>query len=113
MDLNMLGCFLTLSENLNFTQTAKILRLTQPSVSRQLKQLEESLKGKGDPAAVLKGIDLEDLLKAALEVSNGVFEKDEDYFIDKTGRIIIRDRSRGEIKKDKRWVPRTTLSKRR
>lgn len=43
MNLNNLDCFLVLSETLSFTQTAKQLNLTQPSVSRQIKQLEDDV----------------------------------------------------------------------
>lgn len=43
MNLNYLHCFLTLSENLSFTKTARELSITQPSVSRQIKLLEEQL----------------------------------------------------------------------
>jgi DNA-binding transcriptional LysR family regulator len=43
MDLNTLESFLSLSETLSFTKTAQALGLTQPSVSRQLKQLEDEL----------------------------------------------------------------------
>src|SRR5262245_20573184 len=43
MDLSTLESFISLSETLSFTKTAKALGLTQPSISRQLKQLEEQL----------------------------------------------------------------------
>ena len=44
MNLNFLECFLTLSESLSFTATARALGITQPSVSRQIRLLEESLR---------------------------------------------------------------------
>src|SRR5580700_11476432 len=44
MNLNYLEAFLTLSDTLSFTETARRLGLTQPSVSRQIKLLEEELK---------------------------------------------------------------------
>lgn len=44
MNLNTLDAFLHLSESLSSTATARSLGLTQPSVSRQIKLLEEELK---------------------------------------------------------------------
>lgn len=46
MNLNYLECFLTLSKNLSFTETAKYLSITQPSVSRQIRLLEEQMNCK-------------------------------------------------------------------
>ena len=46
MNLNYLETFLTLAETLNFTEAARRLNLTQPSVSRQIKQLEDDLNAK-------------------------------------------------------------------
>jgi DNA-binding transcriptional LysR family regulator len=43
MNLNHLQAFLTLAETLNFTRAAKALGITQPSISRQIKSLEEEL----------------------------------------------------------------------
>ncbi|MDC0980135.1 LysR family transcriptional regulator [Bdellovibrionales bacterium] len=43
MNLNFLECFLNLSKTLNFSQTARELRIAQPAVSRQIKSLEEEL----------------------------------------------------------------------
>lgn len=43
MDLQTIECFLALADNLSFTETAKKFGLTQPSVSRQIKLLEERL----------------------------------------------------------------------
>lgn len=43
MNLNFLECFLNLSKTLNFSQTARELRIAQPAVSRQIKNLEEEL----------------------------------------------------------------------
>ncbi|MCB0419417.1 MAG: LysR family transcriptional regulator [Bdellovibrionales bacterium] len=43
MNLNFLECFLNLSQTLNFSQTARELRIAQPAVSRQIKNLEEEL----------------------------------------------------------------------
>ena len=39
--LHHLECFASLASTLSFTQTARQLRLSQPSVSRQIRQLEE------------------------------------------------------------------------
>jgi len=46
MNLNRLECFLMLAKTLSFTETAQLLSLTQPSVSRQIQLLEEELKTK-------------------------------------------------------------------
>lgn len=43
-NLNYLEAFLGLAETLSFTQTAKILKISQPSVSRQIQLLEDQLK---------------------------------------------------------------------
>lgn len=43
MNLNHLQAFLSLGETLNFTRAAKTLGITQPSISRQIKALEEQL----------------------------------------------------------------------
>lgn len=44
MKFDQIECFLKLSETLNFTETAVFLGLTQPSVSRKIQALEESLQ---------------------------------------------------------------------
>ncbi|MEK2646411.1 LysR family transcriptional regulator [Bdellovibrio sp. BCCA] len=43
LNWNFLETFVVLSENLNFSETAKILNTAQPVVSRQIKMLEENL----------------------------------------------------------------------
>lgn len=43
MNFNYLQCFTSLAETLNFTKTAKKLKIAQPAVSRQIKLLEEQL----------------------------------------------------------------------
>lgn len=43
MDLKQFECFINLAETLNFSQTAQIMYLTQPTVSNQIKQLEKEL----------------------------------------------------------------------
>ena len=43
MQLDLLQTFLILSEELSFTRAATSLELSQPSVSRKIKQLEEDL----------------------------------------------------------------------
>lgn len=44
INLNFLRSFLELAETLNFSQAAKNLSMAQPGLSRQIKQLEESLQ---------------------------------------------------------------------
>lgn len=46
MNLNYLECFSSLSETLSFTETAKDFAVSQPSISRQIKLLEEQLNTK-------------------------------------------------------------------
>ena len=43
MNFDQISCFLNLSKTLSFTQTSILMGLTQPSVSRQIRTLEESL----------------------------------------------------------------------
>lgn len=43
MDIDSLQCFITLARNLNFTKTAEIEHLTQPSLSRKINNLENEL----------------------------------------------------------------------
>ncbi|MFK8137909.1 MAG: LysR family transcriptional regulator [Bdellovibrionales bacterium] len=43
MNLNYLECFTSLSETMSFTETAKDFSVSQPSISRQIKLLEEQL----------------------------------------------------------------------
>jgi DNA-binding transcriptional LysR family regulator len=44
MNLNLIQCFLVLARTLSFTESARLLSLTQPSVSRQIQALESELK---------------------------------------------------------------------
>ena len=46
MNLNYLECFASLSETLSFTETARNFSVSQPSISRQIKLLEEQLNTK-------------------------------------------------------------------
>lgn len=43
MDIEALKMFVTLAEKLNFTETARVLQTSQPTLSRKIKLLEESL----------------------------------------------------------------------
>lgn len=43
-DLSYLDCFVILSETLSFSETATFMAISQPSVSRQIRLLEERLK---------------------------------------------------------------------
>lgn len=45
MDLNQIRSFLALAETLNFTRAAEQCGITQPSLSRQIRHLEEELGG--------------------------------------------------------------------
>jgi DNA-binding transcriptional LysR family regulator len=44
MDLLLLQCFLRLAAKLHFTQTSQELLVTQPALSRQIKQLEQQVQ---------------------------------------------------------------------
>ena len=43
-DLNQLRCFVTVAEELNISRASARLRISQPAVSRQLRDLEEELR---------------------------------------------------------------------
>ena len=43
MDIRVLGYFLTIAREENITKAAALLHLTQPTLSRQLMQMEEEL----------------------------------------------------------------------
>ncbi|MVB12721.1 Hca operon transcriptional activator HcaR [Caprobacter fermentans] len=43
MDIKQLECFVNLSETLNFSATAQAMFISQPTVSNQIKQLEEEI----------------------------------------------------------------------
>ena len=44
INFNHLECFLTLATSLSFSQTAQILNIAQPAVSKQIQSLEALLK---------------------------------------------------------------------
>jgi DNA-binding transcriptional LysR family regulator len=46
MNLNYLECFVSLSETMSFTETARHFSVSQPSISRQIRLLEEQLNQK-------------------------------------------------------------------
>jgi DNA-binding transcriptional LysR family regulator len=81
MNLNYLEAFLTLSDTLSFTETARRLGLTQPSVSRQIKLLEEELKAQlfiRDKHAVRltrEGKEMRSTLSPLVEEIRGAFER--------------------------------------
>ncbi len=45
MELSQIRCFLALAETLNFTRAAEVCGITQPSLSRAIKKLEEEVGG--------------------------------------------------------------------
>ena len=43
MDIQTLKTFITLAETLHFTKASEQVRMAQPALSRQIKQLEQSI----------------------------------------------------------------------
>lgn len=59
MELRVLKYFLMAARGENITRTAKLLHITQPTLSRQLMQLEEKLdKGLLDLGMVTEPVDI-------------------------------------------------------
>ncbi len=59
MELRVLKYFLMAAREENITRTAKLLHITQPTLSRQLMQLEEELdKGLLDLGMVTEPVDI-------------------------------------------------------
>ncbi|GIO67341.1 LysR family transcriptional regulator [Paenibacillus cookii] len=66
MNLNHLNVFMTAAEKLNLTETAKALFISQPAVSKTIKQLEEALQVRLFVRDKQKGIILTDVGKEVL-----------------------------------------------
>lgn len=95
MNLNYLEAFLTLSDTLSFTETARRLGLTQPSVSRQIKLLEEELKTQlfiRDKHAVRltrEGKEMRSTLSPLLEEIRGAFTRSVERSQDVAGALSL------------------------
>lgn len=84
MDLRLLTYFLTIAKYQNITQAAQALHMTQPALSRQLKELEQSLgvtlflRGKRKTTLTEEGL----LLQARAEEILSLVEKTKSEFED-------------------------------
>jgi DNA-binding transcriptional LysR family regulator len=89
MELRHLRYFVAVAEELNFTRAAKKLRMHQPPLSAQIRQLEEEL---GTPLLrrLAKGVELTDAGKLLLEQARIILKQVED------ATLGVRRRGRGE-----------------
>jgi DNA-binding transcriptional LysR family regulator len=89
MELRHLRYFVAVAEELNFTRAAKTLRIQQPPLSAQIKQLEKEL---GTPLfrRLAKGVELTDAGKLLLEQARIILKQVED------ATVGVRRRGRGE-----------------
>jgi DNA-binding transcriptional LysR family regulator len=95
MELRHLRYFVAVAEELNFTRAARRLRINQPPLSAQIRQLEREL---GTPLfrRLPRGVELTDAGKLLLEQSRIILKQVEDAAIGvrrrargETGRIIV------------------------
>jgi len=89
MELRHLRYFVAVAEELNFTRAAKRLRISQPPLSLQIRQLEKEL---GTPLfrRLTRGIELTDAGKLLLEQARSILKQVED------AAVGVRGRGRGE-----------------
>ncbi len=95
MELRQLRYFVGVAEELNFTRAARKLRISQPPLSLQIRQLEEEL---GTPLLrrLHRGVELTDAGKLLLEQARIILKQVEDAAVGvrrrargETGRIIV------------------------
>jgi len=89
MELRHLRYFLAVAEELSFTKAAKRLRIHQPPLSTQIRQLEDEL-GTQLFRRLTRGIELTDAGKLLLEQSRSILKQVED------ASAGVRRRGRGE-----------------
>lgn len=89
MELRHLRYFVAVAEELNFTRAAKRLRIHQPPLSAQIRQLEKEI---GAPLfrRLAKGVELTDAGKLLLEQARIILKQIEDT------TVGVRRRARGE-----------------
>lgn len=89
MELRQLRYFVAVAEELNFTRAAKRLRIHQPPLSAQIRQLETEL---GTPLfrRLPRGVELTDAGKLLLEQAHIILKQVED------AAVGVRRRARGE-----------------
>ena len=89
MELRQLRYFVGVAEELNFTRAARKLRISQPPLSLQIRQLEEEL---GTPLLrrLHRGVELTDAGKLLLEQARIILKQVED------AAVGVRRRARGE-----------------
>ncbi len=95
MELRHLRYFIAVAEELNFTRAAKRLRIHQPPLSSQIRQLEKEL-GTQLFRRLAKGVELTDAGKLLLEQARIILKQVDDAAVGvrrrargETGRIII------------------------
>ena len=95
MELRHLRYFIAVAEELNFTRAAKRLRIHQPPLSYQIRQLEKEL-GTQLFRRLAKGVELTDAGKLLLEQAHIILKQVDDATVGvrrrargETGRIII------------------------
>ena len=89
MELRHLRYFVAVAEELNFTRAARKLRISQPPLSAQIRQLEKEL---GTPLfrRLTRGVELTDGGKLLLEQARIILKQVDD------AAVGVRRRSRGE-----------------
>ena len=91
MELRVLKYFLTVAQEKNITKTAEFLHITQPTLSRQLMELEEELnvklfiRGKRNITLTNNGLFLKERAEEILELS----EKTKNDFLNNTGDLDL------------------------
>ena len=81
MELRVLNYFLTIAREKNMTRAAKILHVSQPALSKQIKDLEEEvgsplfIRGKASLSLTEKGFLLQERASQILELSNKTLEE--------------------------------------
>lgn len=81
MELRVLNYFLTIAREKNMTKAAKILHVSQPALSKQIKDLEEEvgsplfIRGKSSLSLTEKGFLLQERAAQILELSNKTLEE--------------------------------------